>query len=115
MSHNPREGVDISAFAKRLAERGREHQKERDNAAKIYSPRTFTLQPYEVRKLTQWLTEHNETCRLLWNEDGTKIEFPGGANGGLWTYHFTDTNLGQVQKVSCGCGAEVDLTDYDEW
>jgi hypothetical protein len=92
---------DISEFAKRLAERGREHQKERDQAAELYGERTFKLLPFEMQTLSRWRTEHSKTCRLMWNEDGTPIVFPGGANGGLITYHFTDTNLGQVQKASC--------------
>ncbi len=38
-----------------------------------------------------------------------------GAIGGAATYQFTDTSLGQVQRVKCACGQSRDLTNYDEW
>ncbi len=37
------------------------------------------------------------------------------AIGGALTYHFTPNNLGTTVKVSCACGAEVDLTRYENW
>ncbi len=38
-----------------------------------------------------------------------------GAIGGRLSYTFTPTSLGCIIKVKCGCGAELDLTAYDEW
>jgi hypothetical protein len=37
------------------------------------------------------------------------------AIGGSWTYSYTPTGLGTIVKVSCSCGGEIDLTDYDAW
>jgi len=38
-----------------------------------------------------------------------------GAIGGALTYSFTPTSIGIVEKVSCACGKDLDLTDYDLW
>lgn len=38
-----------------------------------------------------------------------------GAIGGSTTYRFTPTSLGIIAVVSCVCGKELDLTDYESW
>jgi len=38
-----------------------------------------------------------------------------GAIGGSMTWSFTPTGIGVVVKVKHASGAELDLTDYDEW
>lgn len=37
------------------------------------------------------------------------------AIGGQFTHQFTNTSIGQVQKIVCACGEEEDLTDYATW
>lgn len=64
----------------------------------------FELDDNEIRKLNEWDNKHQ--CSL--KEDS-------GAIGGRLTYSFTGTSLGQIVVVKCGCGEEIDLTDYNMW
>lgn len=64
-------------------------------------------------KLNTWLQTHVLGC-AYWNPDESG-RLPQGANGGAITYTFTPTMIGLVIKVKCACGAEEDVTDYDEW
>lgn len=50
-----------------------------------------------------------------WQEEHMHPGEKKGAIGGAWTYSYTPTGLGTVVKVSCACGGEIDLTDYDSW
>jgi translation initiation factor 1 (eIF-1/SUI1) len=59
----------------------------------------------ELVKATNWIENHE--CHF-------RGKFQG-AIGGLTTYHFTNTSLGTVFKLSCACGAQVDVTDYEDW
>lgn len=65
---------------------------------------TFSLDASLHSDLTKWLNVHDLTCRYAGKE---------GAIGGKLTFCFTPMSLGTVIKVSCACGAEHDLTDYD--
>lgn len=38
-----------------------------------------------------------------------------GAIGGRFTYSFTPTAIGTIEKLICACGKEFDLTDYTDW
>jgi hypothetical protein len=38
-----------------------------------------------------------------------------GAVGGRYTFEFTPTSLGTIQKVLCACGESCDVTDYESW
>src|SRR3990167_4949826 len=60
----------------------------------------------QQKKLASWLAEHDKTCPYRINQ---------GATGGRLTSHFTHTGIGCVETVSCACGAEIDLTEYDSW
>ena len=115
MSHNPDNKVDLTAFAKRLNEQYKENDKKRAAAAEFFETRTFLLEPFEQQTLSTWLAEHNKTCSMRWNEDGTPIQFPGGAAGGTLTYKFTPTGIGMATYAECSCGEETNLTDYDAW
>lgn len=63
----------------------------------------FKLTYDQTKKSAVWIGEH--TCKL------TRI----GAIGGKITYSFTPTRIGITQVISCACGEELDLTDYDSW
>jgi hypothetical protein len=64
-------------------------------------------------KLNAWLQTHVLDC-TYWQPDENGM-LPQGAAGGAITYTFTPTMIGLVIKVQCACGAEEDVTDYDEW
>ena len=67
---------------------------------------TFHLDDSLHSPFAQWLAEHDKTCILT---DAARC----GAIGGRFTFCFCPNSLGTVLTVKCGCGAEVDLTDYD--
>lgn len=69
---------------------------------------TFSIRGIEQRKINVWIQEHDAVCPF---SDPTNQ----GAIGGRLAYTFCHTMLGQVVKVSCGCGAEVDASDYESW
>ena len=68
----------------------------------------FSLSEKDGKAFSSWLEEHNKTCPF-------KSKLSQGAIGGRLTYKFTPTNLGLITKIECGCGSEVDVTDYSEW
>ena len=64
--------------------------------------------------LNAWLQTHVLDC--AWWQIGDGGQMPKAIeNGGAISYSFTPTHRGLVIKVQCGCGAEADVTDYDEW
>jgi hypothetical protein len=74
---------------------------------------TFHIGGEESKNLSQFLVEHNKTCKFY--DDGTKANPPGGAIGGRLTYSFTPTTIGMTVSVKCACGAESNITDYGSW
>ena len=60
----------------------------------------FELCSEEIKKLNEW---DKHECTVKNNQ---------GAIGGRLTFFFTPTSLGTIIKVKCGCGEEIDLTDY---
>lgn len=38
-----------------------------------------------------------------------------GAIGGKYTYEFTPTTVATAAVLKCGCGAKIDLSDYENW
>ena len=60
----------------------------------------FEIAKNELEKLSEW--KHD--CKIY-----------TGAISGRITYCFTNTSLGQIIKVKCACGEEIDLTDYNDW
>jgi hypothetical protein len=103
----------LRRFSEGLVERHREHQAKRD--AVEGEDMVFVLPPYEQFTLAKWLVEHKKTCKLRFEKDGSPKMFPGGAAGGSLTYCFTPTGIGMAQIVKCGCGEEINVTDYDQW
>ena len=68
----------------------------------------FQIDEKETKKLNDWLKEHNKKCVF-------KDPANQGAIGGRLTYSFTPTGLGCVIKITCACGENVDVTDYNAW
>lgn len=64
----------------------------------------FELDEEQQEKFKEWNMSHH--CELK--------EY-SGAIGGRLTFSFTPTSLGLITKVSCGCGEEINLTDFEEW
>lgn len=69
-------------------------------------PHQYALEDDELAKLNAW----DHQCK--WH--GTPDRY-AGAIGGELTFSFTPTSLGRIAKVRCGCGAEIDLTEYSAW
>jgi len=63
----------------------------------------FYLSEEDEKKYAEWSKNHN--CPITYT----------GAIGGKTTFQFTPTGLGSIIKVICGCGEELDLTDYESW
>lgn len=64
----------------------------------------FSLSKEQLVELAVWDRKHE--CKLKENS---------GAIGGRLTFSFTPTGLGVIAKVKCGCGEELDLSEYEEW
>ena len=103
----------FQSFLDGLAAKHAKHDEER--AAVTGKDMVFTIEPYEQKMMNEWAAEHRKTCKMRWNEDGTRITGPGGAAGGLTTYKFTPTGIGLATIVECACGEECNITDYDIW
>jgi hypothetical protein len=73
----------------------------------------FTLNGTELIKFRAWEAGHDKTCTF--RDDGKPPACPSGAIGGRLTYSFTPTGLGHITVVKCLCGAEVNVTDFDNW
>ena len=63
--------------------------------------RTFTLDALQNETIQNWMRDHD--CPI------TNV----GAIGGRFTFSFTPTSIGTVEKVQCACGEEIDVTDYN--
>lgn len=72
----------------------------------------FELTKVELERFQNWKTEHDKTCSLVPTEDNP---FASGAIGGRISYHFTPTSIGLGVRVSCACGSEENVTDYESW
>lgn len=66
----------------------------------------FSIPKEKVIKFNDWNNKHKEKCPLYMKD---------GAIGGRLTFTFTPTGLGEIVKVKCACGEELDLTDYEGW
>jgi len=59
----------------------------------------------DYNKYVEWYKEHMKECPIE----------SAGAIGGRFTYSFTPIGLGVITRVTCVCGAELDLTDWESW
>jgi len=75
----------------------------------------FTLTSDQMSQLSEWMTEHNKTCKFSPSNNRDNPSSPTGAIGGRFTYKFTPTGLGMCVQAECCCGKEVDLTDVEDW
>ena len=63
----------------------------------------FELSHEQSARINEWMRNHD--C---------SIEY-AGAIGGKYTFCFTITGIGVAEVVKCGCGKEINVTDYDSW
>lgn len=68
----------------------------------------FELDEYELNKYRKWVDEHDKKCPYA-------DRMNQGAIGGRMSFTFTPTGLGQITKIKCACGDEVDVTQYEHW
>jgi len=61
----------------------------------------FRIEEHHAKDARKWIDEH--PCEIRGKRQG--------AIGGAITYTFTNTTIGQIQSVECGCGEELCLTD----
>lgn len=76
----------------------------------------FDISEEESERIRAWQQEID--AKVMKQQKGTDMEFPGGAyygaNGGGYTYSFTPTSLGTVVKVINDLTGDVlDITDYN--
>lgn len=92
---------DKSWWEKRL---NSDNLSDEDRKLQNQSVNFITIDGLQSKLASKWKNEH--VCKYSTNS---------GAIGGQFTYAFTNTSLGQIFKVQCACGEEVDLTDYMGW
>lgn len=68
------------------------------------STQMFGLTDKQLEAAEAWIQKHSEEHDMYC-----------GAIGGRWSYVITPTGLGTILVVQCACGAEEDVTDYDDW
>lgn len=71
----------------------------------------FKLSEDQIKKINDWMEAHDKEKHI---PVGKTFRY-SGAIGGAYTWEFTPTSLGVVQKVRCSCDEHVDVTDYDAW
>ena len=74
----------------------------------------FELTEKEYQKYTEWADTHECKFRIKKEWMSKPMRYVGPI-GGEDTFCFTPTGLGTAVKVKCACGAEINLTNYDEW
>jgi len=70
----------------------------------------FDLTDKQKKEAFEFVENHD--CSLGLDAFGNKNV---GAIGGETTYCFSPTGLGTVEVVKCSCGAELNLTNFDNW
>jgi len=71
----------------------------------------FSLTKEQLQRISDWMDTHDKEKHI---QPGEKFRY-AGAIGGAYTYEFTPTSLGVVEKVRCACGDHIDVSDYDAW
>lgn len=72
-----------------------------------YTDKTFVMSDKEYETYEKWYEEHKKTgCRFT--------GYTGAIGGGL-IFSFFPTSLGSAITVKCGCGEEINITDYESW
>ena len=96
-------GPEFREWVKKQQEKIAEIEKEPDVGL-------FFLKESQIKQAYDWISNHD--CSISLDENGQKKT---GAIGGEITWCFTPTTIGDVQKVKCACGKEIDITLYDLW
>lgn len=65
----------------------------------------FELNKEDVEEYKKWKKQHDKTCQSLYV----------GAIGGRLNFSFTPTGLGDIIRIKCACGEELDLTHSERW
>jgi hypothetical protein len=60
---------------------------------------TFRIDAGDAEKVREWIKTHS--CKIRGKYQG--------AIAGATTYSFTNTTIGQIQTVECGCGEKFTL------
>jgi hypothetical protein len=71
----------------------------------------FKLTEEQNKRISEWMDAHDAEKHI---PVGGTFRY-SGAIGGAYTWQFTPTSLGIVQKVKCSCGDHIDVSDYDSW
>jgi len=66
--------------------------------------RSFELDDDQIKKAEDWIDKKYES--LMLEKDWQKYSF---------SYEFTLTGIGIVERVTCSDGSYLDLTDYSKW
>lgn len=62
---------------------------------------TFELTPAQEAKYEKWRTHHR--CIKYFKQNRH------------FTFTFIPTGMGNIARVTCSCGKEIDLTDSEDW
>lgn len=66
--------------------------------------RNFDMSEKEEEAYNAWFQEHKKKCKIY--KKGQHRHF---------TYKFTPVGMGEVIKIECSCGKEIDVTDWESW
>jgi len=66
---------------------------------------SFTITAKESETASDWIKNHK--C-------AQRGHYPGPI-GGTISFCFTETTIGTIVVVKCGCGQELNLTDFSNW
>jgi len=67
----------------------------------------FEINKDELLILEKWLLTH----KCVFSRD----PLSAGAIGGRLSYKFTPTSIGMITVVTCLCGEETNITNFDDW
>jgi hypothetical protein len=90
-----------------------EKDRSRDQLQRRSGVLKFSISAEEHDKILAFKKEQDEKWIAARGADKGPFHF--GAIGGSMTYSFTPTTLGTILKVTHCTGAELDVTNYNEW
>lgn len=69
----------------------------------------FEFTEEQSKRIKVWDDLHE--CSLKDSEGNRRFT----TSGGRLKYTFIPTGLGEVQKIKCSCGSELDVSEYEKW